>query len=401
MTRARFAVTASLSRLATMSGVLAMPVMAQDGREIKRQAWTTVPDVVIGSEPGSDGALSRLRSVAVGAGGTGIVVVQSRRVSLWDPSRTDAPVLEFGCREGAAPVGEVLNVQADSADLMIRYSGGWGRFSYDGGLAEVWSNPPEEWSRATTMILPDGSFLARGRPPRPHRALEWGAEHPGWLVATAHVQRVGETWAADTLAMHRHPRGFAVAWPGNQGFSGQPFADHDLVYFNAHAGTTGIVRRSGSAGEVRVIEIAPDGDTAFNARFGVPSVPLGRERAEEAISEKSRSVARMLSRARDTLPSSEVRRMVEDALYLPTHLAPVTAVVPTASGEVWLRARETVGGESAVWYVLDRHRAQAPPRRVLLPDGFALRDATRTHVWGLRRGADFSGQVEGRRRIQP
>ncbi len=127
MTTVRFAAPASLSRLAAMSCVLAMPVVAQDDSEITGQAWTTVPDVAIGGEPGSVGALSRRRSAGVGAGGTRIVVVQSRRVTLWDPARTDAPVLKFGRREGAAPAGDVLNVQADSADLMIRYSGGWGR----------------------------------------------------------------------------------------------------------------------------------------------------------------------------------------------------------------------------------------------------------------------------------
>lgn len=382
--------------LAAMSCALVIPVGAQGISGTAGQDWMTEPHFVIGGEPGSESALPFLRSVSVAANGNRIVVSQSRRITVWDPARLSAPVLEFGRRHDAPPFGNPRGSQTDSAGLWIKYDSEWGRFSPDGHLTVASSHAPDEWD-GLTMILADGSFLAREPLPPPNRVFSWGTEHPGWRVAVAHIRPVGEGWEADTLAIYNSKgRAFGVAWGGDQVFSDQPFADYDLIYFDASVGTVGIVYRNAGNGEVGVLEVAPEGDTVFSAQVRVPAMPLDQDRAEEAIQAKVRQVSRMVGQRDDMLSASAVRRMVEDALYVPTHLPPVTSVVPTASGQLWLRTIEKTD-TLAVWYVLDRAEASAPPRRVLLPNWFVLRAATRTHIWGLRRDGRFSGQVQGRR----
>ena len=217
----------------------------------------------------------------------------------------------------------------------------------------------------------------------------------------AQVRLVDGGWTADTLALYDSNGGvFAVASGGGRAFSSQPFADQDMLYFNSHYGAAGFVQRRGRVGEVRVVEIIPGNDTILDTRFPVRPVPLERERAEAAIEAKMQEVEGMLQFGGDSLTTSRVRAIVEEALHVPDHLPLVTAVVPTVSNELWLRSSEEIDS-GTVWYVLDRDDIPAAPRQVLLPDWFRLRDATRDHAWGLRRDARRSGQVQGRRLVPP
>ena len=376
----------------------ALPARASS--PIEQQHWSTRPDVVVGGEPGSATALARLSTVRTDASGTRIVVRQAQRVTVWDTGSLRQPVLEFGHRADAPPVGSPRSVYPDSAGLWIRYDGGWGRFAYDGRLVSTTPHVPDTWQR--TVILPDGAFLALERSPPVTREFTWDDEHPGWMRAVAHVRFAEGSWVADTLAMYDSSgRTFAVAVGGSRSFSGQPFAEHDLPYFNRRHDAAGLVERRGPGNQVRVVEIAAGNDTILDARVPVRSMPLERERAEAAIEAKMREVegiARLSGG--DTLSTTEVRAVVEDALYVPDRLQLVTAVIPTASNEVWLRSSEKADS-SVVWIVLDRTDTRAPPRRVLLPDAFRLRDATRDRVWGLHVDARFSGQVQGRRLVRP
>lgn len=379
--------------------VVGRRLMRQE-EESSQQVWSTRPDIVIGGEPGSDTALTWLGDVKADASGARFAIRQMGRVTVWDTSSPQEPVLEFGRRNDTPPVGSPLRAVPDSDGFWIRYDGGWGRFTRDGRLVRSAPNPPDRWQG--TAIVSDGSFLARERSPSPSREFTWEEGHPGWDIAVAHVRLAEGIWVADTLATY-DSRGqrFAVAVGGSQAFSGQPFADHDMFYFNSRQDAVGFVHRRDRSGEVRVLEIAPGNDTVLDARIPVSPVLLERERAEEAIEDEMRRVERMLRQFRgDTLSTSEVRAIVEDALYIPTHLPLVTAVVPTVSNEVWLRSSEQ-HDSSAMWYVLDRTDGDAAPRRVMLPDWFRLRDATRDHVWGLHVDARRSGQVQGRRLVRP
>lgn len=240
------------------------------------------------------------------------------------------------------------------------------------------------------------------RRPSPSSVFTWEKGHPGWKIAVAHVKLAEGSWVADTLAMYDSSgQEFAVASGGGRTFSGQPFADHDIVYFNLHSDAAGFVQRRGRDGEVRVVEITPGNDTILDARVPMRPVPLERDRTQAAIEDKMGEIERMLRQfGGDTLSTSEIRAIVEEALYIPDRLPLVTSVVPTASNEVWLRSSERIDS-LAVWYVLDRADPRGTPRQVVLPDWFRLRDATRDHVWGLHRDPRFAGQVQGRRLLPP
>jgi len=386
--------------LLCLAGLWCTPTPARAASLGAQQVWATTPDIVIGGEPGSTTALARLSNVKADARGTRIMVRQAQRVTVWDPASPKEPVLEFGQRGDTPPVGSPRGAYLDSAGIWIRYDGGWGRFAHDGRLVSSTPNPPDMWQR--TAILADGSFLARERRPSSSREFTWDEGHPGWEIAVAHVWLAEGSWIADTLAMYDSSgQTFAVAVGRSREFASQPFADHDMVYFSARHYAAGFVQRRGLVGEVRVVEIAAGNDTILDARVPVRPVLLELERAEEAIEARMRSVEGMLRQfGGDTLSTSAVRAIVEEALYIPEQLPLVTAVVPTVSNEVWLRSSEEIDS-ATVWYVLDRSDIGTAPRQVLLPDWFRLRDATRDHVWGLHIDERFSGQVQGRRLVRP
>lgn len=377
------------------------PASARVDSRTVPQYWSTEHDVVVGGKPGTPAALTRLSSVKVDAGGTRIVVRQTQRVTVWDTARPQRPVLEFGRRVDTPPVGGPRGAYPDSAGLWIQYDDGWGRFVYDGRFVTSTPNPPDRWL-GSVAILHDGSFLARERYPPPSREFTWERGHPEWEIAVAHVRLADGGWIADTLASYdASGRTFAVALGGSRTFSGQPFADHDIFYFDPRYDAAGFVERRGRGGGVRLVEIMPGNDTILDVRVPVRAVPLERERAEAAIAAKMREVKGMLRQfGGDTLSTNVVRTIIEEALYIPDQLPLVTAVVPTVSNEVWLRSSEKADS-SVVWLVLDRNNVHAAPRLVLLPDWFRLRDATRDHVWGLRVDARRSGQVQGRRLVRP
>ena len=355
---------------------------------------------MVGGEPGSASALPRLSDVKADASGNRIVVRQAQRVTVWDTASPQEPLLQFGQRSDTPPLGSPRGAYLDSAGFWIRYDGGLGRFTHDGRLVSSTPNPPDRWQRIA--VLGDGSFLAREPYPSPSRVFSWEEGHEGWEIAVAHVRLAEGGWIADTLAMYDSSgQEFAVAQGGSRTFSGQPFADHDMVYFNSRYDAAGFVQRRGRVGEVRVVEIVPGNDTILDARVPVRPVLLERERAEAAIEAKMREVEGMLRQfGGDTLSTPALRAIVEEALYIPDQLPLVTSVVPTVSNEVWLRSSEKIDS-GTVWYVLDRTDIGAAARQVLLPDWFRLRDATRDHVWGLRVDARRSGQVQGRRLVRP
>lgn len=375
------------------------PVSTRAASPMAQQVWSTRPDIVVGGQPGTAAALARLSDVKAHARNARILVRQSQRITVWDVASPQAPVLEFGQRSDGPLVGSPLGADLDSAGFWIRYDSGWGRFELDGRFVSSVPSPPDRWQRIA--ILSDGSFLARERYPSPSRAFTWEEGHPGWEIAVAHVRLAEASWIADTLALYDSSgQTLAVAVGGNRELSSQPFADHDIVYFNARHDAAGLVQRHGRTGEVRVVEMVAGNDTVLDARIVVRPVILDDDREEAAIEAKMRSVEGMLRQfGGDTLSTSEVRAIVTEALYIPTHLPLITAVVPTVSNEVWLRSSEQ-NDSGTVWYVLDRTDGGATPRQVLLPNWFRLRDATGDHVWGLHLDEHRSGQVQGRRLVQ-
>ena len=180
----------------------------------------------------------------------------------------------------------------------------------------------------------------------------------------------------------------------------QPFVDHDLTWYDVESGSVGVVRRSGSPGEVEVFRIAATGDTTLHRRLSLPAIPVSDEDARQAI---EGNLDRFLDAVEDNghhLDTAEVRDVAETAVHVPTHYPAVTGIVPTAAGELWLKTAE-VEGEVSVWYSLRLDERDSQTRRVLIPSNFRLTDAFEDHVWGLWKQSDDSWIVQGLRLLPP
>ena len=94
------------------------------------------------------------------------------------------------------------------------------------------------------------------------------------------------------------------------------------------------------------------------------------------------------------------RDLVEGALHVPEYLPAVKIFHLTSSRDVWIQSHEQQDTLS-VWYSLERGDTESPPRRVLLPEGFQLLDATETHVWGVWQDELDISYVVGRRLVPP
>ena len=79
----------------------------------------------------------------------------------------------------------------------------------------------------------------------------------------------------------------------------------------------------------------------------------------------------------------KLRAAYYESLYQPEYIPAVEGrPVLAASGDVWLASTEAADTFS-VYYVVDRGTANEPPRRVLLPEGMYVTDATSTMCGGF------------------
>lgn len=382
--------------LCTALGLHSAPATAQ----ATLASWTTRPEFVIGGEPGSDDALSFVSRVAVTPNGTHIVVSQSLRggrITAWSPDRLGAPLLELGVRTDAPPHGAPSDIQVDSTGFWVLYAREWGRFSFDGSLKDVVPDPTGDWR--AKAILNDDSFIVVGKPPSPHVAIQWMDGDPGWNRVLGHTTHSEHGWSVDTLGSYDTRRSsLGIAWRGNSFFLSHPFADYDLVYLDPRFQRLGIVRRNLRDGGVRVLELTLSGDTVRSIPMSLPAVRLQRDQVDQVVEATSLRIVSAFGQTSHPVSMEDGRRMAKEALHLPSILPAVTAAVLTASGALWVRSSE-LADSTVVWYAIDRQDPGSVARRILLPKWFQLRDATRTHVWGLLTDARMSSQLHGRRII--
>lgn len=392
-----------------MALVLSAQVESVAGLQAGMRSWTTVPDYRIDEPEGSDSGFGRFSRMRVGENGTRIVVQDIKvvgasvtwRILIFSPQGRLLATLDAADVPGdfSAPIG----VQVDDGGFRVRHGEGSLRYSHeDGGFTRKIIYPPELTGRRNLVPLDDGSFFARGGFPawKPE-----GENAPPREQAFLHIANTGGGWVPDTIALLdiRNMPWFVGVRGESSRFNtqvslNQPFADHDLTWIDSEAGRVGIVRRNGPPGVVELIEIRTTGDTLRKRRFSVPAVPVSGERASSAIGE---AVARLRPTAEEHgLDAVQLRRLAEDALHLPSHVPAVHAVVPTASGEIWLRTAE-IADVLTVWYSIGRGDSDAPPRRALLPSTFKLNDAFGDHVWGISEEPSHPRRVVGLRLVPP
>lgn len=407
---------AGLARLRTLCFVtatvpLGLPTHLAAAAGLQTGTWTTAPEHRINAPEGSEGgfgAFSRLRADATG---THLVVQDAEivgtaavaRILVYAPE--GALVVTLAQEELPDGFKVPVGIRADVDGFWLRDLHGTLKYSYDNANVIDRIMYPPGMGRVTPLDA--GGLLTRGDVPQYNPMRD---DPPPREQAVLRLAEAGDRWRRDTMAVLdiRHRGGFVgISGQGSGGgtrvayrvFSiSQPFSDHDLTWFDSEAGSVMVVRRNGAAGAVEVFEVAAPGDTAWRRRVLVPAVSLTTERAEAAI-------AKNLSRApsadeTEGLTDADLRRIVEDAMFIPDHLPTVTALVAAASGEVWLRTSEVARGRT-VWYSVRRGDDGVPPRRVMLPSTFRLQDAVGDLLWGFSEEPSQPRRVVGLRLVPP
>ena len=383
---------------------LAIGVVAWPPPAATSQCWTTQPEFEIGTEPGPHASLWFVSSVRVGGADSRVFVTEpqaARRVTVWTPR--GVLLLELGPLGETEGFGAPYRVLVDSAGFWVRYGRHFGRFSEDGTLLEKVAHPPVE--REAISILDDRSFLVRGRLPPPTIRLGWTGEERVWERPLLHVSETGGIWTTDTIAVldTRHSI-LGIRSDDGSGlfptgyFGRQPFADHDLMYFEPGGGGAGIVKRNLRPGEVDVREVGAGGETVLHRRLSLRPQSLEPEIVEETVKRFMDRALRSPAWKGRSVSEATARQLVEEALHAPRYLPAVTHAVATGSGDLWLRSSE-VSDTLTVWYSVRRVDPESVPRCVLLPNWFRLEDATRSHVWGVWMNSRGASQVLGRRLI--
>lgn len=364
------------------------------------QTWTTEPDYRIDAPGDWVGGFGRSAYLRVAPNGRRIVVRDAEPV---DYTTTEWRILvyspggglesEMGPDDFAGDLDPPMVVRAGESGFWLRQRDRAAWYPYGGG------NPGE------TVVFPRGPQLESIFPLATGGFLglaSLSGGYSGWQAVvrladgdgpdTIAVLDKRNIWLSIILRDPRQRRSFGSS------LSRQPFPNDDMWWIDPEAGSIGVVRRNGPPGVAEVFEIVASGDTAWHRRLSLPAVPLSPERAESAIEEK---VDGLRAQAESYgLTTAQLRTVVEEALHVPSHLPVVSAVVATASGEVWLKTRE-VEDDSAVWYSISGSDDESAPRRVLLPGSFRLSDAFGDHVWGFANEDAGPTRIVGLRLVPP
>lgn len=369
------------------------------------QSWTTDPDfeIVGPSNSGGDGGFDLVRRVRVSRDGLRVHVVEAsaRRITVWSPG--GQLLLRLEGEGQLRALGRPWDVRLLPDGFWAMYDRHFARLSDDGTVLEVL-----EYSMwGVEAILEDRGILAHARLPSLAVMMRWReGEPPPEHQGVLHYSETGGDWTADTVAVldvRRETLGIRFDDGSSPHptatYVDQPFTDADLSYFDGARGRVGVVQRNGAPGQVLVTEITARGDTVWQRTLGLPPVPIRADLVEDTVQHLTRSTAAAAQRLGQPITEATARRLVEEALHVPEYHPAVAEVRATTSGELWLRSSEVSDAPEVVWYAVPRGDDDAAPRRVLLPEWFQLRDATDTHVWGVRYDEEIAPRVLGRRLV--
>ena len=368
-------------------------------------AWTTRVDYRIKDFQDEGDGFDRFTRLRVGARGTRIVTTDGVRSGRVRVGAADGTLLQS---MGHAELrGSVLRVWADAHSFWVNdpATGRTTGYGFDGKEATDTFDAPAGHEAFTPTS--QGGFFGLGSLPHwEDFALDPSSRRQTVVHATSANGGVQvDTVALIDLGHANWNIGLGDrASPNPSDFSivsvTQPFADHDLTWFDTKTGSVGVVRRSGPPGEAEVFRVVATGDTTWHRRLSLPAIPVSDEDAKQAVEDNFERFRRVAEDNGYDLATAEVRHIAETAVHVPSHLPAATRVVATTSGEVWLKTGG-VEGELAVWYSLRLDERDSPPRRVLIPSSFRLMDAFEDHVWGLSNQSQGSWIVQGLRLLPP
>lgn len=369
--------------------------------------WTTEPEFEFGESVGGSGEASfgLISAVRVLGDRDRILVVEaaSLRATIWTP---DGSLLRDVGRPGEGPgefVGQ-FGVQVHREGFTAIDNGGqrFTSFTGDGTFIESIPFPRSPLGGAGLgyrALLEDGSLFAI---PKFSPLDMWGFDGrpPIESLPVVLLSEQDGRWGLDTVAvLDTRNRAIVIVPEGTPVYGGiqseQMLGDYDLTWFDPIAASVVVVRRNLGPGVVDLVEIAADGDTVWHRRLSPSPVSLGPDRTANYIDQMARRFSGSGGRTFATM-----RVAVEEALYVPDPLPGAVRVHGTVSGEIWFSGFETEASLSA-WYSVRRNGGPGEVRRVLVPLGFTVMDATDTHVWGYRRDDLGVQYVVGLRLVPP
>ena len=389
-------------------GVLALCANAP-GLTALQQDWITHPEFEIGEGPtGTGTAVFSIISTVRIIGDSLLLVAEPMdfRATIWTPGgRLVAQV--GGPGEGPGEFSYTMFVDVHREEFHVRDALRFTSFSNSGELLGTTPFPPRlfsfrGFSLGPRALLGDRSVLAIPRVPPAARGGVAG-DDPIEMLPVFRLSEERGQWRMDTIAMlDIRNRDFSIIPEGRSAIGGgmhttQPLGDFDLTYFDSVLGALVVVRRNLGGGLVELVEVNVDGDTVLQRRVATSAVTMEQDQIASFIDVYAEQLSKPGAPGSSS-PYRAVRAAVKEALHVPNPLPGAREVHGTASGEIWFRGFENEDSFS-VWYAVPRDSAASAFRRVLLPPGFTARDATDTHVWGIRRGDLGVEYVAGRRLV--
>ena len=368
-----------------------------------QSAWVTEVDYRFGDAPDKDVFFSWPYVVADPARNRVFALdAENSQVSVWTPRGS---LLFVVGRKGEGP-GEFVS----PGDLFVEADGTFSvqetsrfRFTYftaAGELIKTIQGPGMTVSYqgvGLELHRPNEDGVYLGVPQFP-AALEVGATDIGPIVRQP-ILRVGASGSGEwgdpepLLWLDRRNRTHVVRYPGGEIYGAQPFGDPDQVRFEP--GTAVVMRLGEQSGAVELIEVDAEGDTVWHRHLRFEPRRLTRRMVAEVTEVAVNRLAQMVPET----PRMRLRDLYEERLYKPEFVPPVEGPpILTASGEVWLRSTERLD-TLRVHYAVRRGDWGASYRRVHLPAGLWINDATATHVWGVMSDSLEVPHIVGRRLV--
>lgn len=365
--------------------------------------WSTEPAYEIGDVLEGDALFSRIEAVRVSDDGDRILVLEPGigRLTVW---ALDGSLLMDlgGLGSGPGEFARASEIQLLPDGFYVRDSRRFTFFGDDGTVRATVPYPPASLSfrgfrLVPRLLLDDGGFLAV--PEVPAMAMSgWLGDDPINELPVFRVSRPNETWVMDTLLSLRQENDFlsvgSTSDPPWVAHLKQPHEDSDQPYFDARTGTVVVVRKNVIDGRVELVEFAPSGDTVWLRELRFAPIPLKAEDVEGFVGLMEQTLAA------PGRTGQHIRSLTEEALFVPEFYPGADYRVGMSRGEIWLRTFEEAEADTLdVWYAVGRGD-ESEVRRVLLPNGFAPRDVTATHVWGIRTDSLGVNYVAGRRYVR-
>ena len=320
----------------------------------------------IGSWDDPDQSLTRVDQVLIGAGER-LYISQPNDHNIRIFDRHGELIAIAGRRgEGTGDIAYLTNMglRGDTLYVSDFSLGRLSFFTMDGEFLHALNwvtegfEAREETFRATPpqLLLPDGTGLVRPQSPPPFSFGLRPDPVEDWEVFLR-IDRSSQV--LDTVLWQSVPplRTTRISFQGSQGFFRLPdeFDDGPLLEPTLDGRGIVIVRREvPTVGKeamfgIRIVEIM--GDAAVSREFRYEPLPVSETTVRRVAAKGYPLTARMGDTTRPA--ASTVAEGYREAGFIPATMVPISKVVTTQDGSIWLR-REEVPGDSVLWTVLGK-----------------------------------------------